>query len=103
MASRTPMVCAVLAAAAWLSHSALASQHKLCLERDAIGQSLANAHDEWPSATGLASNGELLEIYASPRGTWTLVLTGPDGTSCAVASGMGRKQDKKTETDDAES
>ncbi|MEQ8666326.1 MAG: hypothetical protein RIC16_11445 [Rhodospirillales bacterium] len=61
----------------------------VCLERDAISSKLASDHGEHPSAAGLASNGELLEVFASEDGTWTLVLTDPTGVSCVVASGEG--------------
>lgn len=59
----------------------------LCLERDEIGNRLASRHGEHPSAAGLASNGQLLEVFAAANGTWTIVLTDAEGTSCVVASG----------------
>ena len=36
---------------------------------------------------GLAANGNLLEILVSPRGTWTIIITGPNGIACGVATG----------------
>ena len=45
-------------------------------------------HDEAPVALGLASNGNLMEVFASGLGeTWTLVMSMPNGISCVVAAG----------------
>ena len=39
-------------------------------------------------ALGLASNGGLLEVLTSGNGgTWTIILTMPNGVSCLVAAG----------------
>lgn len=75
---------AVLVVAAMMPAHAAA-----CLAREDIGERLADDHGERLRAAGLASNGELLEVFASPGGTWTLVLTDASGRSCVVASGEG--------------
>ena len=36
---------------------------------------------------GLASNGSMIEIFASPNGSWTIVMTQPDGVTCLMAAG----------------
>lgn len=36
---------------------------------------------------GLLSNGQILEIWESPSGTFGLLMTGPDGITCFVISG----------------
>ena len=43
-------------------------------------------------ATNLASNGTVLEVLASNKGSWTIILTKPDGMSCVVASGEAWEQ-----------
>tara|TARA_Y100000031_G_C8177535_1_gene364822 strand:+ start:176 stop:370 length:195 start_codon:yes stop_codon:yes gene_type:complete len=35
----------------------------------------------------LASSGAVLEVLASKGGTWTILVTQPNGTSCVVATG----------------
>lgn len=59
----------------------------VCLDRDMVTARLADRHAERPRAAGLATNGEVLEIFASKDGSWTLVLTDPAGISCVIASG----------------
>jgi hypothetical protein len=36
---------------------------------------------------GLVSNGAVLEVLTSDKGSWTIIVTRPDGTSCVVAAG----------------
>jgi hypothetical protein len=36
----------------------------------------------------LTANGGLLEVVASADGSWTIIVTMPNGMSCGVASGM---------------
>ncbi len=39
---------------------------------------------------GLAANNGVVEVFASPEtGTWTIIVTLPDGQTCLVASGEG--------------
>jgi hypothetical protein len=43
---------------------------------------------EEPEALGLLGNGHLLEVFVSKKtGSWTIVSTQPDGTSCIIAAG----------------
>lgn len=35
------------------------------------------------------TNGGALEVWSSPRGTWTMTQTRPDGLTCIVATGRG--------------
>lgn len=45
---------------------------------------------EVPIGRGRSAAGVLMEIYANPQtGTWTIVMTGPDGTSCFGSAGTG--------------
>jgi hypothetical protein len=50
---------------------------------------LADRYKETPVALGLASNGNLLEVFSTDNGaTWTIIVTSPNGTSCLVAAGQ---------------
>lgn len=42
-----------------------------------------------PVFMGLTASGNLMEVRATSDGSWTIVLTLKDGSSCAVASGDG--------------
>lgn len=53
-----------------------------------IVKQLGDRFAEHPIATGLSSEGAVMQVFASKDGlTWSLVATRPDGTSCLVASG----------------
>ena len=56
--------------------------------RDVVVKILGERHAETPVAYGLASNGSLIEVFATADGaTWTIVLTMPNGMSVVVGSG----------------
>lgn len=53
-----------------------------------IAKQLGDRFAERPIATGLSSEGAVMQVFASRDGlTWTLVATRPDGTSCLIVSG----------------
>ena len=50
---------------------------------------------------GLAANGSVLEVLASKDGTWTILITSPNGTSCVVAVGDSWEALKANKTADS--
>jgi hypothetical protein len=61
-----------------------------CGQRDKIVEWFAVKYKEAPIATGVSSNGRLIEVLSTHDGeTWTLIVTSPDGNSCMIASGQG--------------
>jgi hypothetical protein len=58
-----------------------------CGPRQAIVDGLAANFMEKRTAMGLTGAGQLLEIFVSPNGTWTIVVTVPSGQACIVAIG----------------
>jgi len=70
-----------------LATSAPAETQTVCGERSTFLDHLARNHGEAPVATGLVSNGSVLEVLASEKGTWTILVTRPDGLTCVVATG----------------
>lgn len=66
-----------------------------CAARSELTQVLTNKYHESPRGAGLQSSGQMLEIWASPdTGSFTVLVTFADGTSCIVAIG-GYWQDTK--------
>jgi len=57
-----------------------------CAEREAIVAKLTNYKEE-AEAIGLNKDGTLLEVFVSPQGTWTVLLSSPQGQSCIAAIG----------------
>jgi hypothetical protein len=60
-----------------------------CAPRDALVAMLDQRYGEVLQGAGLQNATTLFELFASrDTGTWTLVLTRPDGTACAIAAGQ---------------
>lgn len=60
-----------------------------CAPRDQVIAHLGGTYSETRRGMGLAANNMVMEIYASDGGSWTIVVTTPQGMTCLVASGQG--------------
>ena len=59
-----------------------------CAPRAAIVAQLERKYGETRRGAGLQNRGAVTEVFASAAtGTWTIIVTRPDGVSCAVAAG----------------
>lgn len=59
-----------------------------CAGRDEIVRMLESQYGERPAAAGLAGDRVVVEVFAAPDGaSWTILLTRPDGISCAILAG----------------
>ena len=81
----TAVALAMFGATAATTSSAQANPN--CRERDSIVEVLATRYKETRRAYGLSNPLQMLELFASDSGTWTALMTTPDGKSCIVASG----------------
>ena len=72
----------------WLTQTAEASQ---CAPREQVVAGLATGFDEVRRGAGLtrtnAGQTQMVEVFTSAAGSWTIVVTMPDGMTCLVASG----------------
>lgn len=59
----------------------------VCGEHPEVVKNLGQKYSEKPVSMGLGNNGSMIEIFASKKGTFTIVVTRPDGKSCLVATG----------------
>lgn len=66
-----------------------AEARPVCSERTNFINALATVHSESPVAMGLGANGSVVEVLASKTGSWTILVTSPNGTTCVVAVGEG--------------
>jgi hypothetical protein len=70
-----------------------AVSERTCSTRTNVLKHLAHKYSEAPIAVGLAENGGVIEVLTSNEGgTWTIIITMPDGTSCMVAAGEDWEQ-----------
>ncbi len=82
------MLAAITIAMILFTASALA-QSRCSPRSDVIGH-LAKKYGEALVAIGVTNKGGLVEVLtSSDGGTWTIILTTPQGTSCFVAAGEG--------------
>ncbi|MCC7049110.1 MAG: hypothetical protein IT562_20515 [Alphaproteobacteria bacterium] len=83
----------ILAAlAATSSTAALAQQQSPCAERNDVMSRLKDQYNEKPTGVGITDNGAVVELTTSDRGTWTLLVSFPNGRSCLMATGDGWEQ-----------
>jgi hypothetical protein len=91
-----PLAIAAAATVALLSTCATAPAEtatRSCAERSKVIERLEERYGETLQSLGLQANSSVLEIYASETtGTWTILLTRPDGVSCLMASGQAWEQ-----------
>lgn len=64
-----------------------AQAQQACGPRDAIVTRLSDVYKETRQASGIAANGNLVEIFVATSGTWTIMVSRPGGHSCVVAVG----------------
>ena len=69
--------------------AAAQQQTPQCGARDAVLDRLSEKYGEQPVSIGVTATGSLLEVLASPEGSWTIVVTVPNGPTCLVSSGDG--------------
>ncbi len=60
----------------------------VCGSHQNISESLKKSYTEAPVSMGLTVGGGVIEVFASDEGTWTLVITQPNGMSCLIAAGQ---------------
>ena len=58
-----------------------------CGKRADVEKMLKEQYGERAMAHGLAHTGAVAEIFTSPKGTWTIIATSPNGMSCMIGSG----------------
>jgi hypothetical protein len=58
-----------------------------CAVRQELLKGLADQYAENPVAIGLGSDGNVVELLTSEKGSWSLLVTTPSGIACLVGSG----------------
>ncbi len=78
----------ILAAAGLAVTGAPALAAAECSEHKTVLGQFASTYKEAPVAGGLTRDGHLLQVLSSgDTGTWTIVLSKPDGETCVVMAG----------------
>ena len=86
--------------ALWSAPVQAQQQQPPCADRSDFLNHLSANYKEAPVAMGLTDRGGLLEVVASKGGSWTIIVTMPNGMSCGVASGMNWESTAQIQTND---
>ena len=77
-----------LAAAVLLSGTAVGAQDR-CMTHDEAVALLETQFAERVIGRGLAADGRaMFEVFVGPKGSWTLLVSTPEGGSCIIADGL---------------
>lgn len=58
-----------------------------CAPHGDVVAALSERFSEEQRVIALTENGTILEFFGAETGSWTIVITGPDGMSCLVSAG----------------
>ena len=58
-----------------------------CDYRSDVLSVLDGNFSEKPVSLGLSHDGRVIEVLKSPGGTWTIIMTAPNGVSCLLIAG----------------
>jgi len=96
----TAAVVAVMALTltAFGADGANAQAQRLCmLKATAIADQLGAQYGEALTAAGVDNNGNLVQVYSSESGSWSIVVTIPGGMTCIVSAGEGWVRERTAE------
>ena len=79
---------AVLAVVTLFSCAGVASAAVPCGSHDALAKSLNTKFKEARRVMGVVNAKAVMEIFMSPQGTWTVLVTDTTGIACVIASGQ---------------
>ena len=86
-AVRRGLLLAVIALTITVAPGAPVHAQSNCETRASLIAKLDKGFGEQPVAIGLASTGYVIEVLTSANGTWTILITHPNGMSCVAAAG----------------
>lgn len=78
----------IMAALAVAFLNAPVQAQSVCGKRSDIVKRLNSVFEEQRRSAGLAADGNLVEVFVSHTGSWTIIFTKPGGLTCLVAVGQ---------------
>ena len=84
------IIFSLIAASVLFLSASSANAEQVCAPRDTAVIQLEKQFGESVSGRGLAVNGKrMIELFVSEEGSWTVLISDPNGRSCVMASGEG--------------
>ncbi len=82
------IISSLIAASALFLSVSSANAEQFCAPRDRAVIQLEKQFGEMVSGRGLVANGKrMFELLVSEKGSWTVLISDPNGRSCVMASG----------------
>jgi hypothetical protein len=78
---------ALVAVAAQIGLAGNATAAAVCADHDSIIKALANNYKETRRIMGEVNPDSVMEMFMSPEGTWTMLVTNTKGMTCIAAAG----------------
>ena len=78
----------LLIAAALVLLSSAAVAQNICAPRDDVVKRLWAKWQEAQITVAMINDGRLLEIFVSEKGSWTAIISDPNGQSCVASAGQ---------------
>jgi len=72
--------------------STSAQAQTLCVKRGEVAGKLKEKYKEAPVSMGLSNSGTIVEVFVSEKGSFTIVMTHPNGLACLMAAGESWEQ-----------
>jgi len=82
------VLAAALAAFACASASEAFALGVQCAKHNTLVGMLSKKYSENPIAMGTVNEDRFMQLFVSPRGSWTILVTKTDGQACIVAAGQ---------------
>lgn len=82
-----PLALVVIALGAFLMYLAPSHAMGQCGNRADFLKALDEKYNESVKSLAVAGQVNLVEVFTSKAGTWTILVTTPDGISCMIAAG----------------
>ena len=86
--TRSLSLVAALAAISLAGVAGFAEAAPQCSSHDKIADALGNKFKETRRVMGVVNSTAVMEIFMSPQGTWTVVVTDTRGMACIIATGQ---------------
>jgi len=68
--------------------SSAAAAQNICALRDDVVKRLWDRWQEAQVTVAMINDGRLLEIFVSEKGSWTAIISDPNGQSCVASAGQ---------------
>ena len=92
MRKSSGFACALMIGTLVTALASTAQAQGRCAPHDAVVKVLAGKYQENRHALGLINEKAVMEVFISPKGTWTMLVTDQHGVTCIIAAGDAWEQ-----------